>query len=261
MAALARTACLLAAFTLTASAARAYILPSGFLLNKYYKKRPSKLKSYKVELQTSLVGGQYEGGEVSGKEVWYVALPMKFRSELELPGGTRIVVVSKGRRYTIEPGQKGEAKMEPAMFDPVINLLARGPVKGKKKSFRAGDLLLSDLETAGIDVKVRGLTRMGDHIAVIIGAKEGEEDKPQLWIDKDTFLPLRYLSGKEAGGIDVRFSDFITMERRRWLPGKIEFYRDNKLFKMQEVKDVDLKWKPDMSLFAPPKPANKDARQ
>ncbi|NOZ86672.1 MAG: hypothetical protein GXP49_10450 [Deltaproteobacteria bacterium] len=230
--------------------AGAYILPSGFLLNSYYDQRPSSIKSFEIKLQTSLIGPSYEGGEASGREIWHIMLPMKFRSDIELPEGMKTVVVSRGRKYILEPGK--EMHEEPAMFDPVINLLARSSVVGKKKTFRAGDLLLADLETAGVKTSVRGLTRFGEHIAIIIGAKEGEPTKPQLWIDKNSFLPLRYLSSNGKDSLDVRFSEYRTINRKKWLPGKIKIYRNGKLVEIEEVEEINLKWKGKTSFFEKP---------
>jgi outer membrane lipoprotein-sorting protein len=80
-------------------------------------------------------------------------------------------------------------------------------------------------------------------VAVIIGAKEGEREKTQIWIDKERFIPLRYLavSGEKDRRHfrEVRYLDYQgTGGKHRWLPRKIEVWEDGRPVRISEVKDI-----------------------
>ena len=53
--------------------------------------------------------------------------------------------------------------------------------------------LINFLEAFGIDTSVRSLGKFQRKVAYVIGAQYPDEDQSQLWIDKDTLLPMRWL--------------------------------------------------------------------
>jgi len=237
---------------LWSAGAAAYTLPPSYLLNRYYGWRNEKLEAFEIEVETRLLGPQHEGGEQTVQERWSLQLPLKFRSVQELAQGTRILLVSRGKRLLLEPERPLDET--PALFDPLIHVFTRATVRGSSKTYKAGDLLLSDLETAGVDTAATGLTRVGEHVAVIIGAKEGERNKSQFWIDKDRFVPLRFL--EVSGDKDqrrfreVRYLEYPgTGGKHRWLPRKIEIWEDGRPVQISEIKAVRGLTKIDRKLF------------
>ena len=237
---------------LLAGTAAAYVLPPSYVLNRYYALRDEELESFQIELETRLIGPQHEGGEQTVQERWSLGLPLKFRSEQELPRGTRIQLISRGKRLLLEPGKTlGES---PALFDPLIHPFTRATVRGSDKTYKAGDLLLSDLGTAGIDTTTTGLTRMGERVAVIIGATEQQQDKSQLWIDKERFVPLRILlveGTKDSPRLrEVRYLNYPGIGgKHRWFPRTIEIRENGRLVQASEVKSISGKKRIDRALF------------
>lgn len=237
---------------LWASSAAAYTLPASYLFGRYFGWRDKDHEAFEIDVETRLLGPEYEGGEQTVEERWSLQLPLKFRSEQELPQGTRILVVSRGKRLLLEPGKP--LVETPAMFDPLINLFTRATVRGPSKTFKASDLLLSDLNTAGVDTKTTGMTRVGEHVAVTIGAKEGEREKTQIWVDQERFVPLRYLqvSGdeKQRHFLEVRYLEYPGIGgKHRWLPRKIEIWQDGRPVQVSEIKVVRTPSKIDRSRF------------
>jgi hypothetical protein len=53
--------------------------------------------------------------------------------------------------------------------------------------------LIHFLEAFGIDTSVRSLGKFQRKVAYVIGAQYPDEDHSQLWIDKETLLPMRWL--------------------------------------------------------------------
>jgi hypothetical protein len=53
--------------------------------------------------------------------------------------------------------------------------------------------LINFLETFGIDTNIRSLGKFEKEIAYVIGARYPDEDHSQLWIKKETSLPMRWL--------------------------------------------------------------------
>lgn len=55
------------------------------------------------------------------------------------------------------------------------------------------DQLISRLTRLGIDTATSSLGRLGDTVAYVVGASYPDESVSQLWLDKESFLPVRLL--------------------------------------------------------------------
>jgi hypothetical protein len=77
----------------------------------------------------------------------------------------------------------------------------------------------------GVNLAVVALSRADRKVAVVVGAKPGERERPQLWIDKETGRVLR-ISGRVAGQLwEARFLDAGSLATGRRAPRGIELWR------------------------------------
>ncbi|MDI6797461.1 MAG: hypothetical protein QMD09_10970 [Desulfatibacillaceae bacterium] len=86
--------------------------------------------------------------------------------------------------------------------------------------YRDADMLLERLELAGVNTAVRSLGRFEGRIAFVIGAQYPDESRPQLWIDKDSFLPVRWIVTRQVPGqlqmsLEFRYHDWEASITRR----------------------------------------------
>ena len=66
--------------------------------------------------------------------------------------------------------------------------------------FRSESLLKARLTAAGVDLSVTSLNRHAGRIAWVVGASPSDAAiRPQFWVDKESFLPMRWIlfEGKE----------------------------------------------------------------
>lgn len=159
--------------------------------------------------------------------------PEKFRSDIESENAQRIYVLSKGRALTIIDG-KVEVDAE-TRFDLYKDILL----------FRSRKLLVKRLSRFGIDVTVSSLGRFQDRIVYVLGANYPDESVPQIWIDKETFRPLRWIITRKvenhADSLEVRYLEWEKREST-YYPMRVEFYQDNKL--VRGIKNIEVRVNP-----------------
>lgn len=87
------------------------------------------------------------------------------------------------------------------------------------------EALKSSLESLGIQTGIESLTRSGPKVALVIGAKDGDLSRPQIWVDRDTFQPQRlFVSSGGSDLIELRFSRFGE-KCPSWFPGQTEIFQ------------------------------------
>jgi hypothetical protein len=105
--------------------------------------------------------------------------------------------------------------------------------------FRGRERLAERLSALGIDMTVVSLGRLGDTVAFVIGAQYPDESVSQLWVDKETFLPLRLIL-KDVGSdvaVEVRYLDWQRQYRFRH-PYRIEIYQNDRISRVVCVKNI-----------------------
>jgi hypothetical protein len=77
-----------------------------------------------------------------------------------------------------------------------------------------------------------------------VGVEYPDESAPQVWIDKDTFRPVRWLieckrPELEKDSLEVRYLDWQKINRI-WYPMLIEFYQNNSLVREIYVVNIEV---------------------
>jgi hypothetical protein len=93
--------------------------------------------------------------------------------------------------------------------------------------------LLERLTALGVNTFVTSLGRFGDDLVVILGARYPDESRPQVWLDKDSFLPLRWII-RPDGHPDGPFeAHFLAWQKagQQWYPRRIELFENNTMIR------------------------------
>jgi hypothetical protein len=158
--------------------------------------------------------------------------PEKFRSDIEAPHVQRIYLVSGSSELTVVDGEI--AGKPDHRFDAYKDILL----------YRSGPLLQDKLAKRGMDLGVSSLGRFEGRLAFVIGARYPDETATQLWVEKETFRPMRWLlaGGREEGAdpaLDMRYFDWRHVGRI-WYPMRVEFHRGDRLLRTIHVDDMQV---------------------
>ncbi len=158
--------------------------------------------------------------------------PEMFRSDIETESTQRIHVLSMGDVLTIVDG-KVESETE-TRFDLYKDILL----------FRARPLLIERLSHFGVDTAISSLGRYQGKIAWVVGAYYPDESVPQVWIDKDSFLPFRWIVTRTVGGdrkdaLEVRYLQWRKVQDT-YYPLRIEFHRGDQLIRGIRANEIRL---------------------
>ena len=154
--------------------------------------------------------------------------PETFRSDILSENVKRIHILSKGNVLTvIDEKTVNDSKNR---YNHYKDLLL----------FRSRALLQSRLSSLGVDISISSLGRFEDKISYVIGAQYPNESVSQIWIDRDTFLPTRWIIRGNGQNFN---SDILEVRYLAWwksgpvrYPSRVEFYQDGKLVRVNQVK-------------------------
>jgi hypothetical protein len=109
--------------------------------------------------------------------------------------------------------------------------------------YRSREMLSERLLSLGIDVTVSSLGKFDDRLALVVGAEFPDETVPQVWIDKETFKPLRLIipaaSDNRTGILEIRYADWQQIGKM-WYPMQIEFIQDGMTVRAVEVSNYQI---------------------
>lgn len=213
-----------------ASAVGAYVLKSEHVLQLMLEKNslPARLQ---VSQTVSVFDPEVDFMTADYEEQVFLQIPDQFRAEIVTEGFQRIQAAASGRVLTILDGR---VIAESAVWtDHYRELFA----------FRDRRRLAERLSALGINMPVSSLGRFEGKICFVLGADYPDETVPQIWVDKETFLPLRWIVAPGAGDggkkREILFYDWQN-HHRTWYPGRMEFLEDQRPVKRIQVRQVAL---------------------
>jgi outer membrane lipoprotein-sorting protein len=162
----------------------------------------------------------------------------RFRSETRFKNTERIHVVSYDRTLTIIDGRR--IVDATGRFDQYKDLLL----------YRSRPALQKALLSHGVDVGKTSLGRYEDRIVYVIGAQFPDMSVSQVWVDKDSFLPLRWLHVPIRSPNDRL--EFVYNEWQKkgdlWYPMQVETWHDKKRIRRVRVQQlrVDVTLSPEL---------------
>lgn len=115
--------------------------------------------------------------------------------------------------------------------------------------YRNYETLTQRLGAAGVDTHRVGMERYKDTICYVIGESE-QKGQPfsGLWIEKDTFLPMKYVIINKGWAVEFLYDRWQKFSKT-WYPMQTAIFLDDRLHAMVNVKSVALKLVKSDALF------------
>jgi hypothetical protein len=154
-----------------------------------------------------------------------------FRSDARSSDSERIHIAVGGRTLTIIDGNiVPDAANRFNLFKDIL-------------LYRSREGLAERLLQLGVDVSISSLGRFEEKIAFVLGANYPDETVNQLWVDKDTLLPLRLIIRGAYGAdssdqVEIRYLIWWKIGETQY-PSRIEFYQDGNLARVRQAKNFE----------------------
>ena len=211
-----------------AAAGRAYILPPEQIL-EFMIKHLGPLTTLQISQKTVIYNPSLEEGVQEVDATLYYQYPDRFRYEVTTPEGQEIRVVGPDGAVVVQKGKivrERESRFD-HFKDPLL--------------YRNTELLRRKLSQGEIDFSVVSLGRYRNKISYVIGARYPDESLPQIWIEKDTFRPIRYILTRgdliDSDSEEVEYTDYTSLGKNKWYPARILFYKNSRLTRMYVLED------------------------
>lgn len=211
--------------------AAAYVLPSPHVLELMAGKA-GKLRSLKVVQQVEIFRAGEGKGSTGVVETALYQFPNRFRADIDSENLRRIYVFSDGNELTVLDGVISPGSS--TWFDCYKDILL----------CRSRRQLQNRLIRWGVDLGVASFGRFEGQIAFVLGAEYPDESVPQLWVDKETFRPIRWIVSKNRPELPEEYLEIRFLEWKQitgvWYPKHIEFRRDRQLLREIHAQEIEV---------------------
>jgi hypothetical protein len=208
------------------SHAFAYVPPAEQVFSLMPYQKHQDIHVLLLTLETTFYGDEWTDGAMTVTETVCYRYPDRFLSKINVPSGDKIYFV------------QGEASL--IIIDQKIISEEGSPMDAYKDLFlyRGPESIIYHLLKGGINTNTVSFGRLANKIAYVIGAVYPDESQPQVWVEKDTFRPLRLLFPRSvtSAKIDIRYDHYFSLGRGMWYPGRVTFYQDDQPVKEQVLK-------------------------
>lgn len=195
-----------------------YVLQGPHLLELMIKAL-GQAKTLRVEQAVIVSAPSASKQPFEMKETLNYFFPDRFRSDARFDNNERIHVAAFGQALTIVGGQQ-------------VSYQANGVDRYKDLILLRSRILLHKmLLNNGVDVGTTSLGRNNKRIVYIIGAQYPDEGTPQVWIDKESFLPVKWLYISSAAPKDLWAFEYNGWHKKEnfWYPSVVEVYLNQQL--------------------------------
>ena len=211
---------------LTAPPTHAYVL-HGYHLLDLMRREMGTARSLEVTQKLTIQESVLPTETVAVQETVSYRFPVAFRSEFASAAGEHIQIFSDGRALTVVDGRiVSDTESDLDHYKDIF-------------LFNTRELLIKRLSQLGVAADVSSVGRFQGRIAYVLGAQYPDETVPQLWLDKETFRPMRWLlkpasAGNLSDALEVRYGDWRKVSSI-WYPEQIEFYLGDRLLRRMQV--------------------------
>ena len=200
--------------------ASAYILRGPHIL-ELMTRNIGQPKTLLVSQKVMFYDDRFDKGVIQARETLRYVFPDTFRCDSKTENAERIQLVTRGEDLTVVDGKIAVA--DEFQFDLYKDILL----------YRSRKLLVGRLSDLGIDVFLSSLARFQDRIVLILGSESPDASVNQIWFDKETFQPVRWLMpGEDVDGSkiiwEIRYHDWRKVNGA-WYPMHMEFFENDLL--------------------------------
>lgn len=192
----------------------AYVLSGAHIL-ELMTQNFGKTESLLVSQTLVLYNDSQQKNGVELSETLRYIFPQMFRSDVLSENVHRIHILSQGEILTVIDEKVADESIN--RYDRYKDLLL----------FRSREILQDRLSLLGLDLTVSSLGRFQGKPAYVLGAQYPNEMSSQIWLDKDTFRPFRWIITSKAAqdyedSMEVRYQEWRQVSNT-WYPMHIEF--------------------------------------
>ena len=214
-----------------------YVLPVGGILRRLgHRRQELALASMEVRGTFAMSGDPARAAAAAlGLGVAGTDLSAPARLTFKMPGRCRLELsppdLSEAERpvAVVKQGQlRGSGGLDrvaaaAALLRGLCSLVGQAPAAAEP-----GRPYAEELSRLGIPLGPAGLGRFGTEIAFVIGARPAQA-KPQAWVDKQTFQPIRVVFQAGDALVDVRLLDWGSPTGGDWFPRAVEVWQGGAL--------------------------------
>ena len=187
----------------------AYAVPAWKIVQMAQEKN-LPVSSLQVSRQTMLFERVFPDGKMEVREELYFHPTRGFRAEIKTQTGDKIYVTDGRSAIMVVNGKiVGEDVFDGTFLQLFLSR------REKEENQQA-------LRRIGIEDSSVSLGRMEGRVVIIIGAAPGDLSKPQIWVDKETLLPLRFIGTdyfyRNGAFVIQDLSDHFQADGAVWLP-------------------------------------------
>ncbi|MCK5836166.1 MAG: hypothetical protein KAH09_02780 [Desulfobacula sp.] len=224
-------------FILLSGVGEAFVPQTSHLLHLVLKKIKQPVGIEAVQTKKILNYQNTEKGVVELEERLIYRYPNQFRVEVVSDTQTRFSVESDGGFIQVADGVT--VSHEKSLVDLYTDVLL----------YRDLDSLLNQLVLAGIDTTRVLFQRQNDTICYVIGRPGANGTSfAGLWIEKETFLPIKYVVEKNGWMVEFLYRNWQLVSRT-WYPRQVHIFLDHQLFGIIDVNQIDLRSDSPPALF------------
>ncbi len=163
------------------------------------------------------------------------AFPGKLRSDIFSEAGGRFYAISDTGFVKVSDGVVASRERSVGEFyiDPLL--------------YRDYEALTRQLTLVGVNTDKVTFQRLDGQVCYFIGQPpfhqnrdQGQVEAPGLWIEKDSFFPVRYQVRQKNWMVDIRYKRWELVSRT-WYPMETSIFVDGDLFVEIQVSRVELK--------------------
>ena len=207
----------------------AYILPAKQIL-AYVSDHIAWQETLVVLQKTVLYDPDLEGGMQEFEETLYYRHPRQVRTEVSTEGFEKVQVVSPEGVLTIIGGKIiGEAERPFDHFKDVF-------------MYEKAEYLADGLTRLGVDLSTVTFGRYKGKVAFVMGMSGPDQQGAQIWVEKDSFHPIRLVLKKENGEPlrEIEYSEYRPVRKGKTYPMRIFFYENGELVRMHVLESFDI---------------------
>ncbi len=212
------------------SPTRAYVLPGPYILEMMAKKTIGKADRILVKQTLNVFPSDPAGEPVKVDETLRYIFSVAFRSDMISKYAHRVHVATTTESVTVL--DQTILSDSETRFDQYKDVFL----------YNTRQLLEKKLTSFGINFSISSLGRFENRISFILGSEYPDESKSQIWIEKETFRPVRLLltdteDPDQQTHFEIRYLQWIEAEDIRY-PRRIEFYQSNSLIRAIDVQKI-----------------------
>ena len=207
----------------------AYVLSGAHIL-ELMTQNFGKTKSLLVAQTLVLHNDSSQKNGVELSETLRYIFPQMFRSDVLSENVHRIHILSQGEILTVIDKKVTDESVN--RYDRYKDILL----------FRSREILQDKLSLNGLDLTVSSLGRFQGKPAYVLGAQYPDEMSSQIWLDKNTFRPFRWIITSRAvqdyeDSMEVRYQEWRQVSNA-WYPMHIEFLTNGVLVREINVQTI-----------------------